>query len=389
MLSTPEPGAIPCTITFDFKPEVWLVRTAHVPPLVRCAVCLGAIRDRKFDFEGSSKQDPDSIKGGGEHCRYCKIPNPDGKRFPRFLLCEFCSHMPIPNVPLRVLRNGQGAHTESDVNKMRAERDLFPSLSLPQTSPSYRCCHIMYKSPNRIQDVVWTIIHPHEFMKAAQFFLEFTLSATWLEDLAPSLILESQRRSPLMVWDAFFRVYVRNSQCNRAKLALFAVQFALNLTGMFKPSQKAHKREIFFNNRLPFDPRLNRVMSDRVVLLTEMSNGLIRSEVLACMARRLIKYLNGDMWGQVLYCSCTDTNDQAISNEDCHVGLKRTRCDGPSLDLGLDGGISERLSWGAFNPVTSDQVRRLRMYQEELKSISNRTSRVFKEGKHVLLPPVV
>jgi len=387
--STPEPGALPCTITFDFKPEVWLVRTAHVPPLVRCALCLGAIRERKFNFEGSSKQDPDTIKGGGEHCRYCKIPSPQGTMFPRFLLCEFCSQMPIPNVPLRVLRDAEGTHNASDINKMRAERDLFPSLSLSQMGPSYRCCHILSKSANRVQDVVWTILRPQEFMKGAQFFLDFTLSGTWLEDLAPSLIVDTQRISAHLVWDAFFRVYVKNSQCNRAKLAIFAVQFALNLTGMFAPSQKAQKREVFFKSRLPFDRLLQRAMSERVVLLTEMANGLIRYDVLARMARRLLKYLNGDMWGQVLYCSCTNTNDQGTSNEDCLVGLKQTRCDGPSLELGLDGGIAERLSWGAFNPVTSEQVRRLRIYQTELKSISNRTSKVFKEGEHVRLPPLV
>jgi hypothetical protein len=226
-------------------------------------------------------------------------------------------------------------------------------------------------------------------MKGAQFFLDFTLSGTWLEDLAPSLIVDTQRISAHLVWDAFFRVYVKNSQCNRAKLAIFAVQFALNLTGMFAPSQKAQKREVFFKSRLPFDRPLQRAMSERVVLLTEMANGLIRYDVLARMARRLLKYLNGDMWGQVLYCSCTNTNDQGTSNEDCLVGLKQTRCDGPSLELGLDGGIAERLSWGAFNPVTSEQVRRLRIYQTELKSISNRTSKVFKEGEHVRLPPLV
>ena len=42
-----QPAPLPASrITFDFKPEVWLVRTAHVPPLVRCALCLGAIRER-------------------------------------------------------------------------------------------------------------------------------------------------------------------------------------------------------------------------------------------------------------------------------------------------------------------------------------------------------
>ena len=91
VLKPAEEGAIPPTIEFSFKPELFLVKTAHVPPLVRCAVCLGAIRDRKFDFEGSSKHNNDTIKGGGQHCRLCSSRTVQGERFPRFLLCEFCS----------------------------------------------------------------------------------------------------------------------------------------------------------------------------------------------------------------------------------------------------------------------------------------------------------
>ena len=268
---------------------------------------------------------------------------------------------------------------------MRERNDLFQRSSVPQTSPFFRCCHYLSKVPNRVEDVVWTIIHPQEFMKAAQFFLDFTLSATWLQAVAPPLILEAQQRTPILVWDAFFRVYVRNSHCNRAKLAIFAVQFALNLTGMFKPQGKAPKREVFFDNVLPFDRRIDDMITERVGLLTEMAHGLVRGEVLAMMARRLIKYLDGDLWGQVLYCSCTESQGTP-TEEDYNVGQKRTRCDGPSLDLGLDGGIEERLSWGAFNAHDTEQVKRLRVYQERLRSTSNNTRVEFRFGTHVNLP---
>jgi hypothetical protein len=238
--------------------------------------------------------------------------------------------------------------------------------------------------PNRVQDVVWTILHPHEFMKGAQFFLDFTLKATWLESLAPQMIVDAQQRTPVLVWDSFFRVFVANSHCNRAKLALFAVQFALNLTGMFKPRGKPQRHEVFFQRSLPFPNRTQDIITDRVILLTEMANGLIRGEVLSWMARRLIKYLDGDLWGQVLYCACTE-NDNGLAGDDYQVGRKRTRCDGPSLELALDGGIDERLSWGAFDPVTMRQVRSLRAFQNHLKRVSDNTSKEFIDGVHVLL----
>jgi len=91
------------------------------------------------------------------------------------------------------------------------------------------------------------------------------------------------------------------------------------------------------------------------------------------------------LWGQVLYCSCTDSQ-ATPTEEDYHVGLKRTRCDGPSLDLVLDGGVEERLCWGAFNPRVTEQVRRLRVYQERLRRISNNTRLEFRFGTHVNLP---
>jgi len=374
VLKPAEEGAIPPTIEFSFKPEFFLVKTAHVPPLVRCAVCLGAIRDRKFDFEGSSKHNNDTIKGGGQHCLLCSSRTVQGEQFPRFLLCEFCSKSDIPNVPL----------TPCDEEVATAFAALMPSTSSSLKSPAFRCFHSITKVDNRVQDVVWTILHPQEFIAGAKFFLDFTLSATWLEDLAPTLIVEMQQRCPVMVWDAFFRVHVNNSHCNRAKLSLFAVQFALNLTGMFKPRGKDHKRELFFVSRLPFARRHDDMMTERVKLLTEMANGLIRSDVLCLMARRLIKYLNSDTWGQVLYCSCSESG--GVPSDDYQVGSKRTRCDGPSLHLGLDGGIAERLSWGAFDAATSEQVRRLRVYQRELTVVSNNTSTAFKAGQHVHLP---
>jgi hypothetical protein len=222
-------------------------------------------------------------------------------------------------------------------------------------------------------------------MKGAQFFLDFTLSATWLHALAPKMIVDAQRLNPVLVWDAFFRVYVRNSHCNRAKLCLFAVQFALNLTGMFKPNGKAHNREVFYVPELPFNRQIKEVISQRVRHLTELANGLVRGEVLAWMARRLVKYLDGDMWGQVLYCSCSD-GDNALGIDDYRVGQKRTRCDGPSLDLSLDGGVEERLSWGAYNARTSNQVRLLREFQVQLKKISQDTNKEFIPGVHVRLP---
>ena len=382
-----ESRPVPATISFNFKPEFWLVRTAHVPPLLRCTVCLGAIRDRKFNFDGSSKHNNDTIKGGGQHCKLCSVVDAQGKRTGRFLICEFCSRLTVPTFPFTLTSRleGDARRFDHDLHNMRERNDLFQRSSVPQTSPFFRCCHYLSKVPNRVEDVVWTIIHPQEFMKAAQFFLDFTLSATWLQAVAPPLILEAQQRTPILVWDAFFRVYVRNSHCNRAKLAIFAVQFALNLTGMFKPQGKAPKREVFFDNVLPFDRRIDDMITERVGLLTEMAHGLVRGEVLAMMARRLIKYLDGDLWGQVLYCSCTDTQ-ATRQDQDYHVGLKRTRCDGPSLDLGLDGGIEERLSWGAFNAHDTEQVKRLRVYQERLRSTSNNTRVEFRFGTHVNLP---
>ena len=380
-----EPGAIPTPITFDFKPEYWLVRTAHVPPLVRCAVCLGAIRDRKFDFAGSSKKDNDTIKGGGHNCDRCRTSHDQEHWGGRYLICEYCSEMAIPNLPVHLTSHvvDPGA-VDSDKEKTTLQNDLFPSASQTLTGPVNRCYHTVIKVANRVQDVVWTIIHPQEFMKGAQFFLDFTLSATWLEVVAPNVIVEAQQTSPVLVWDAFFRVYVRNSHCNRAKLALFAVQFALNLTGMFKQRDKSHKRELFIQSSLPFDQRLDQTICERVKVLTEMAHGLVRGEVLAWMARRLIKYLDGDQWGQVLYCSCTEglTSD----THDFHVGHKRTRCDGPSLELALDGGIEERLSWGAFNANSTRQVKRLREYQDHLRGLSENTSLTFKAGVHVHLP---
>jgi hypothetical protein len=294
--------------------------------------------------------------------------------------------MTIPKMPLNVatIVVPQGA-TDIDVNLITLQRDLFACRSVTSTGPVNRYHHDVIKVPNRVQDVVWTILHPQEFMKGAQFFLDFTLSATWLEVVAPNVIVEAQRTTPVLVWDAFFRVYVRNSHCNRAKLALFAVQFALNLTGMFKQRDKSHKREVFIQSSLPFDERLNDMICERVKVLTEMANGLVRGEVLARMARRLIKYLDGDQWGQVLYCSCTESVS-SIANDDFHVGHKRTRCDGPSLELALDGGIEERLSWGAFNAHSTRQVRLLREYQAHLRCVSRDTSHTFKAGVHVHLP---
>ena len=388
ILSTPDPGAQPECISFDFKPELWLVRTAQVPPLLRCAVCLGAIRDRKFNFQGSSKHNNDTIKGGGYHCRLCNIADGQGHLSARFLLCEYCSRIAVPPMPSRSdtsMSNPHQSVTEVHIMKMRQERDLFPTAQVLQSSTLYRCPHNIDKAPNRVQHVVWTILHPQEFVKAAQFFLDFTLSATWLEDLAPPAILESQRRTPVLVWDAFFRIYVQNSHCNRAKLALFAMQFALNLTGMFKARGKAHKSEVFFEASLPFDRRTDSIITERVRMLTEMRNGIVRADVLSLMARRLVKYLDGDMWGQVLYCSCSN-RVPSETTEDYYLGHKRTRCDGPLLDLALDGGIDERLSWGAFNARSTEQVRRLREYQECLRSISHNTRVQFNEAVHVHLP---
>jgi len=376
LASSIEPGAITTPITFDFKPEYWLVQTAHVPPLVRCAVCLGAIRDRKFNFAGSSKHDNDTIKGGGHHCERCRMSDSQDHCGGRFLICEYCSEMVIPKMPENLVTDA--------VDTLPRETCLFPSGQL-LTGPVNRCSHDLVKVPNRVQDVVWTIIHPQEFINGAQFFLDFTLCATWLEVVAPNVLLDAQKTSPVLVWDAFFRVYVRNSQCNRAKLALFAVQFALNLTGMFKQKGKGHKREVFIQSSIPFDRRLDEMICDRVKVLTEMANGIIRCEVLATMARRLIKYLDGDMWGQVLYCSCTQglTSD---TTDDFHVGQKRTRCDGPSLELALDGGIDERLSWGAYNATATRQVRLLREYQDRLRCVSRDTSRAFVAGLHAHIP---
>ena len=385
--STPEQPALRVPIAFDFKPEFWIVRTAHVPPLLRCTVCLGAIRDRKFDFHGSSKHDNDTIKGGGYHCRLCNLVNEQGHRSPRFLLCDFCSRFELFDVPPRSDASTNPGDDQAliDISKMRNERDLFPNVSMPSSSAVYRCAHTVFKAPNRVQDVVWTILHPQEFICAAKFFLEFTLCATWLDDVAPPALLEAQQRTPVLVWDAFFRIYVRNSHCNRAKLALFAIQFALNLTGMFKPRGKAPKREVFFEASLPFDRRTDSIITDRVLMLTEMVNGLVRGDVLASMARRLIKYLDGDLWGQVLYCSCS-AGDTPLSVEDYHVGHRRTRCNGPTLELALDGGIEERLSWGAFNARSVEQVRRLRVYQDRLRSLSQSTRLQFVQGVHVVLP---
>ena len=120
-------------------------------------------------------------------------------------------------------------------------------------------------------------------------------------------------------------------------------------------------------------------------MLTEMANGLVRADVLGIMARRLIKYLDGDMWGQVLYCSCTG-GDNPMNVDDYHVGHRRTRCDGPLLELAHDGGIEERLSWGAFNSRNVEQVRLLRVYQEVLRQVSKSTRLEFIEGVHVVLP---
>ena len=384
--STIDPGELSTPISFDFKPEYWLVQTAHVPPLVRCTVCLGAIRDRKFIFAGSSKHDNSTIQGGGKHCDGCNNPDDENNWSGRFLICELCCDIRIPPMPsMPVPQETTDTSMQSEVREMRGRRDLFPSISLPVQSSLHRCFHDVVKVPNRVQDVVWTILHPQEFMKGAQFFLDFTLSATWLHALAPKMIVDAQRLNPVLVWDAFFRVYVRNSHCNRAKLSLFAIQFALNLTGMFKPNGKQHNREVFFVPELPFDRRIEKVITQRVTHLTELANGLVRGEVLAWMARRLVKYLDGDMWGQVLYCSCSDGHS-ALGSDDYRVGQKRTRCDGPSLDLSLDGGVEERLSWGAFNARTSNQVRRLREFQVHLKRISQDTNKQFIPGVHVRLP---
>jgi len=389
--STPHQAAVKFPIVFDFKPEFWIVRTAHVPPLLRCTVCLGAIRDRKFEFEGSKKKFNDTIKGGGFHCRLCNAVNEQGQRSPRFLLCEFCSRFQLFSVPQQLSTSSDSGDDDSDVlieiMKMRTVRDLFPNISMPQTSPVFRCAHRVFKVPNRVEEVVWSILHPQEFMKAAQFFLDFTISATWLKELAPPAILNAQEKTPVLVWDAFFRCYVKNSQCNRAKLALFAIHFALNLTGMFKARDRAHKREVFFESPLPLQRRgrIDCIFTDRVRMLTEMANGLVRADVLGIMARRLIKYLDGDMWGQVLYCSCTG-GDTPMNVDDYHVGHRRTRCDGPLLELAHDGGIEERLSWGAFNARSVEQVRLLRVYQEVLRQVSKSTRLEFIEGVHVVLP---
>ena len=75
-----------------------------------------------------------------------------------------------------------------------------------------------------------------------------------------------------------------------------------------------------------------------------------------------------------------------MSVEDYDVGHRRTRCNGPTLELALDGGIEERLSWGAFNARSVEQVRRLRVYQDRLRSLSQSTRLQFVQGVHVVLP---
>jgi hypothetical protein len=171
------------------------------------------------------------------------------------------------------------------------------------------------------------------------------------------------------MWQAWMDVFLRNSSCNRVRMSFFALQFELDLAGMFfvgGPEKRSRllKRELYFDDGDFTNPKAKAAIEYRLNIAQDIAHGVFDKEVLKRMALRVFRYLQESEWGQTAQCSCALVLKSETSTL---TPSSHSMCSGPILDLSADPGCDDNLKWGLLSERGLRARSALREYQNILE----------------------
>ena len=357
---------------FDATPEDWLLSSTSQPPIRKCAVCKGRIRERRHgDLSGDrSRTDHDCSLA---HCQSCR------KAFPRgpYYLCEFCilTKLGPCDITHEMVRGD---------NPVRLACSSYFSLNNPLI-----CVH-QDAHRNDLVSTLFLLLHPRELQAAAKFFRDFFTFGTWHETFAPPTVIEAfDQKHNRDLWDSFYQEVCANAHCPRVRLVCYAMQCALNTGPVLKQrgsSLRSKSREIYFSGKLT-----NKYNTDgfhscvlpRTIHAAAMAEGIFDLKSLQIMSIRVFKVLNEPKFKTSFFCCCSSLGD-GVQEPGDHV----LRCRGPSLDLSSDVGQDhlwitsdlQQNSWAVDNRAT------LRRWQTKIRQDLSITQFRFNANEHIIVP---
>ena len=303
--------------------EHLLQSSSQQPPISKCVVCKGPIRERHHGILGGPRHLQD-MACSLFHCVACRQENPWGE----FYLCEVCVRSKLSPMLFNE------THVMSQPPNQSALRNACEAYF---SSPKV-CCHDnLFR--NDLVDTLFLLIKPNEIIAGSRVFLDFYLNATWHEAFVPPLVrgyFDAGRMQEL--WPAFYQCFVANSECPRVRMICYAVQCAMNTGPVMRrqgTSLPTYAREIYFSGDLR--SRYNRHGIDacvvpRVLNAADFAHGLFSFDVLKIMAIRIFKLLSDDSkFSPSLVCCCSEPSQAEWS-------YNSLSCRGPVLDLSEDLG---------------------------------------------------
>ena len=362
---------------FDVRPEEWLLSSTSQPPIRKCVVCHGMIRERRHGDLSGDRSRLDhwcSLP----HCATCREDFPSGP----YYICEFCV----------ITRLGPCTLTEDLVNANQSFGNVVRRACLTYfVSGVGRVCLHQNAVRNDLVSTLFLLIDVRELQAAASFFRDFFVFGTWHQTFAPSSLIEifdEKRNNEL--WSAFYKEFCSNAHCPRVQVICYAMQCALNTGPVLRArntSLQTKSREIFFrgkmNNQFNVDG-FEKCVLPRTLHAAAMAEGLFDQKSLQVMAIRVFKLLNGGKFKPSFACCCSVVDDHTPQN----LGAQVLRCRGPSLDLSSD--IGQEHLWRTSRLVNDawavENRDTLRDWQQRIRQVLSTTTFHFNKRVHVTIP---
>ena len=317
-----------------FKAADDLAALTGVPPMQVCVACHAEIRDRHTDDLWGSK----SIDiGKGFHCSDCR----EAFHIPA-LVCGNCRTGKFGEISALNRVKSCCLHNASSKDDPLGEFVngwLQWEVSAVKLRAGWPPCLHGSLVPNNLGDALQNVLSLDEIRRAAGMFKQWYLFGNILLDAAPDELKTFFRESSDLsfLWPKWRELYVENSHCSRAVLAVNAVIGALSIGpligGLNSSSGKARKTtkaQPAFYGTLDDNPD---ELRSRLWIAARISSGLITKLEMQRMALKTLRHIQKGAWCSNFKCTC---NIQSLDVSMSTRWDRHTDCRGPVLNLSID-----------------------------------------------------
>ena len=311
-----------------------LAALTGVPPMQVCVSCHAEIRDRHTDDLWGSK----AIDiGKGFHCSHCR----EAFHIPAFVCAncrtgKFGEISAMNRVKLCALHNSL---SKDDPLGEFVDGWLAWEVSAIQLRAGKAPCLHGSLVPNNLGDALQHVLSLDEIRRAASMFQQWYLFGNIVFDAAPDeLKVFFQESSDFsFLWPKWRELYVENSHCSRAVLAVNAVIGALSIGPLVRGTQKYSGKARKTTKAQPafygtVDDNLDELRS-RLWIAARISSGLISKLEMQRMALRTLRHVQKGAWCSNFKCTC---NIQSLDVSMSTRWDRQVDCRGPVLNLSID-----------------------------------------------------